>query len=72
MKRAEHLAGCKARALEFLGAGNLQDAVASMVSDLRKHPETAARNSPLLVMVAMRYVMQADVAAVRRWIEGFR
>ncbi len=38
MTRAEHLTGCRKRALELLDAGETQQAIASMVSDLGKHP----------------------------------
>ena len=38
--RADHLAWCKTRALQYVDAGDLDNAFASMVSDLRKHPET--------------------------------
>lgn len=38
--RAEHLAWCKERALAYLDQGDLQNAFASLISDLRKHPET--------------------------------
>jgi hypothetical protein len=71
MTRDEHLAWCKARALEYLDAGDLGNAVASMASDLTKHPETG-RGHDTLLMLGMMYVMQADAAGVRRWIEGFR
>jgi hypothetical protein len=68
--RAEHLAWCKARALEYLDRGELHNAVASMGSDLSKHPETK-QSSSALMLLGMRYVMEYDVAGVRRWIEGF-
>ena len=38
--RAEHLEWCKARALEYVDAGNNEEAFTSMASDMRKHPET--------------------------------
>jgi hypothetical protein len=38
MDRDEHLAWCKKRALEYWRAGDLANAVASMGSDLDKHP----------------------------------
>jgi hypothetical protein len=69
MDRAEHLAWCKQRALEYLDAGDMNNAVASMESDMRKHPETQI--SDLLSMLGMRYLIDRDAAAVRRWIEGF-
>jgi hypothetical protein len=63
--REEHLKWCKERALEYVDAGELADAVAS-----EKHPET--RFSPTLLAVGMLYVMDGDPQAVRRWVEGFR
>lgn len=41
MTRAEHLAWCKERALQYVAAGDTRQAFASMVSDLRKHDGTA-------------------------------
>ena len=67
--RAEHLAFCKRRALEYLDAGDLTNAVASMGSDLDKHPETRAAGA--LVQLGMMYLMNRDASGVRRWIEGF-
>lgn len=67
--RAEHLAWCKQRALEYLDAGNLQDAVASMGSDLNKHPETGCPD--VLMTPGMMLIVNNDAAGVRRWIEGF-
>lgn len=72
---SEHLAWCKERALEYVDRGDLQDAVASMGSDLGKHPETAFRpGSPVLgalMVIAIIDVVNHDTQAVRRWIEGF-
>jgi hypothetical protein len=67
--RAEHLAWCKARALEYLDAGDLANAVASMGSDLDKHPETGCPD--VLMSLGMTLIIQNDTAGVRRWIEGF-
>ena len=69
MTRQEHLAWSKARALEYLDAGELADAVASMGSDLNKHPETVC--NPFLMGIGMKAVIDNDAAGVRRWIEGF-
>lgn len=41
MTRSEHLAWCKQRALEYVAAGDVNQAWASMASDMRKHPDTA-------------------------------
>lgn len=38
--RTQHLEWAKARALEYVELGQLQYALNSLVSDLRKHPET--------------------------------
>ena len=70
MTREEHLAWCKERALEYWKRGDLQNAVASMGSDLNKHPGTKDVSS--LVMAGMLYVMEHDREGVKRWIEGFR
>jgi hypothetical protein len=40
LDRNKHLTWCKRRALEYVDQGDLASAVASMSSDLSKHPET--------------------------------
>jgi len=40
MTREEHLNWCKKRAMEYVEIGDTQQAVASMLSDLGKHPDT--------------------------------
>lgn len=45
MNRDEHVAWCKTRALAYVDAGDLNNAFASMCSDLRKHPDTARRDA---------------------------
>lgn len=69
--RAEHLAWCKQRALEYLDAGLNTEAVASMVSDLGKHEET--RDHPgILLMGGLAMLGEFnDVRKTRRFIEGF-
>lgn len=69
MTRVEHLAWCKARALEYLDEGDLANAVASMGSDLSKHPETKCPD--VLMTLGMMLIVQNDATGVRRWIEGF-
>jgi hypothetical protein len=68
--RDEHLAWCKERALEYLRAGDLANAVTSMASDLEKHSET--RFNPVLLALGILYVTDHDYDGVKRWIEGFR
>lgn len=69
MTRAEHLAWCKQRAREYVSAGDLAGAVASMNSDLTKHPDTRAAAE--LSMIGMMEAMHGNVNGVTRWIEGF-
>ena len=70
MTRDEHLAWCKERALAYLEKGELASAVASMGSDLLKHPE--CRENLGLTTLGLHYVLQGDSEGVRRWITGFR
>ena len=72
LTRDEHLAWCKRRAFEYVGAGDLTHAVASMASDLKTHPDTDNPALSGLVMIGMMYVTDDDKAAVQRWIERFR
>lgn len=53
MTRAEHIAWCKQRALEYVDNGDLQNAYASMHSDLQKHPETKGHSALGLGMMLM-------------------
>lgn len=69
MNRAEHLQWCKDRALEYLNRGDGQNAVASMLSDLRKHPQTAS--SVEIGTMLMFATNMNDMNSVRRFIEGF-
>jgi hypothetical protein len=68
--REEHLAWCKTRAMEYWRAGDLENAVTSMGSDLDKHPETKC--NPSLLALGIMYITDSDYDGVKRWIEGFR
>lgn len=70
MNRDEHLAWCKERAREYLAHGDVANAVASMLSDMNKHPETAPV-SKALGGLGLVTAASGDVAAARRFIEGF-
>jgi hypothetical protein len=63
--RASHLAWCKERALAYL-PGDAKQAVASFLSDLGKHPETAHAQAVAQQMVPL-VIAGLDV---REWIEG--
>jgi hypothetical protein len=72
MNRSEHVEWAKKRAIEYVDQGDLTSAIASMTSDLGKHPETVNHPGlPLILMEAMGgRQLRAD--SVRRWIDGFR
>lgn len=70
MTREEHLQWCKDRALKYVEKGELSEAVASMVSDMQKHPETEVKNI-FLMQLGMLEMMNNSREGVRRWIEGF-
>jgi hypothetical protein len=67
MTRAEHLQWCKDRALEYVEMGDHSQAVASMMSDLGKHPETAgSREVGMFIALTIKNASDA-----RRFVEGF-
>jgi len=70
--RQEHLDWCKQRALEYVNAGDLVNAVASMGSDLSKHPLTKFLAEPNITFAAALAAQSGDVDFVRRYITGFR
>lgn len=71
MTRAEHLAWCKKRALEYVDRGDCAQAFASMCSDLGKHPETVDHIGMKLGMLQMMQGRFGRAADMRRFIEGF-
>lgn len=69
--RAEHLAWCKQRALEYIDRGQVNEGLTSMMSDMSKHPETA---SPALDQLTVGLMMIGELrtqAQARKHIEGF-
>jgi hypothetical protein len=66
--RAEHLAWCKERALEYVEDGDLINAVSSMISDMQDLGTDAV--NPFLMMIGALDAQAGDAPAVRRWIEG--
>ena len=75
MTRQEHLAWCKERALGYLDANSkyfsVQDAYTSMVSDLRKHPETENHVAIELGMMQLIGGHLNSPEKMRHFIEGF-
>jgi len=71
MNRSEHLQWCKDRALEYVDNDDVTNAIASMGSDLSKHPETEGHAG---IQIGIMLVMggQMDTADdARKFIEGF-
>ena len=69
MNRAEHLQWCKNRAIEYVHRGDGVGAIASMLSDLGKHPETAS--SVEIGAMLMLATNTKDMTSVRSFVEGF-
>ena len=69
--RQQHLDFCKARALEYVDAGDQQQAFQSMASDLGKHDETS--NHPG-IGIGLMLIMIGDLntaGSMRNFINGF-
>lgn len=72
MDRNEHLAWAKQRALAYLDREHdMKEAVASLCSDLRKHPEHA-NNAAIPLGVGLLLLPTTTERDIRRWIEGFQ
>ena len=69
--RGEHLRWCKDRALVYVDAGRLNDAYASMASDMSKHPETDGHAAIPLGMMLMASGHLSSQQEMRKFIEGF-
>lgn len=70
VSRSEHIAWCKKRALEYLDAGDAKNAMVSMMSDLRKHPDTE-KHLGITLGVNLMLGGRLNHAEMRKWIEGF-
>lgn len=72
MTRAEHFAWCKQRAVEYVERGELANAVTSMLSDLSKHPGTAASADGICAQIGMFELMNGPTRAkITKYIQGF-
>ena len=69
--RHEHLEWCKQRALEYVAVDELQQAVASMMSDLGKDASTAGHMGIELGMKMLMSGLLSSEREVRKWITGF-
>ena len=70
MNRDEHLAWCKGRALEYLDQHDVKNAIASMMSDMKEHPETPVPDA--IATLGIMIATKEDEVGARRWIVGFR
>lgn len=70
MNAAQHFDWARGRALEYVEAGNAGDAMASLVSDLNKHPGTAGIITPDLLYLLAGEVILGGIQGVRSFIEG--
>lgn len=70
MERAEYVEQCKARAREYLKRRDLQNAMASMLSDMDKRADTKVNAH--LALVGMMELANGNEDGVQRFIEGFR
>jgi hypothetical protein len=70
--RAEHLAWAKERALEYADRGDVAQAMASLGSDLNKHPDTKGHSGmELMMMLAMNGHLDAP-GELRKFTGGFQ
>jgi hypothetical protein len=65
--RQEHVQWAKQRAMDYLSQGDWQNAMASLASDLTKHPETRGLSS----FMAIGYGSVRSTDDAKRFIEGF-
>lgn len=73
MNRNEHMRWCKERAMEYVNMGDNSQALASMASDLGKHPETSS-SSDMASTLGIGLLMAGQLATIeqgRKFIEGF-
>lgn len=71
MDRSEHLQWSKDRALEYVDAGDISSAIASMTSDLNKHDDTRNHAGIELGMMLLMSGNMSTQYDARKFIEGF-
>lgn len=71
MTRQEHVEWCKNRAKEYLERGEARNALASMFSDLNKHPETEGHPAINLGMMLLASGNLATTEQAQKFIDGF-
>ena len=68
--REEHMAWCKERALQYVEAGDMTEAFASLISDLRKHDDTVNHAAGELGAMLFFAGRLSSAAQMREFIEG--
>ena len=71
MDRAEHLQWCKDRALEYVDAGDLDNAFSSFQSDMTKHEGTNGHSALQLGMMLLMGGHLSSPRQMKDWIIGF-
>ena len=69
--RAEHLQWCKDRAMEYVNAGDLDQALMSMYSDLNKHIETEGHPDVQFGVILQMGGYLSTTKEVKDFILGF-
>jgi hypothetical protein len=67
--RERYIERCKEHALVLLRVGRIRQAVASMMMDMRKHPNCGVPNE--IHAIGISAAAAGDVALARAYIEGF-
>lgn len=67
---AEHFDWAVGRAMEYVELNDAGNAIASLVSDLGKHEDTAGILTPDLMLLCTGEVMIGGAQGARRFIEG--
>ena len=71
MNRKEHLQWCKDRALQYVESNDLNGAMGSMLSDLRRHEETKDHPAgPLMLQLKMIGALDTP-EEMRKYINDF-
>lgn len=71
MTRQEHLDWCKKRALQYVDNGDADNAFGSMMSDMKKHPDTSNHAALDLGMGLKMRGLLDTTEDMRKFIEGF-
>jgi hypothetical protein len=72
MTREEHLRWAKDRAIEYADRGDMTNAIASLGSDLGKHPDTKGHGGMELMMMMALSGQFERPGELRKFIEGFQ